>query len=129
MENNTFDTKNIVDRIRLIGELEHLYFHAKMSASVAKQNNDEDMEIFHQTVASKAQRLRREYMTEHFGQMSDELWCEGKVAASLRQVAYETDTGDTEMLAKIDDLVNMVWGKITNQDLSGCKACKEDRKE
>lgn len=129
MESNTFNTKNIVDRIRLIGELEHLYFHAKMSASVAKLNNDEDMEIFHQTVASKTQRLRREYMTKHFGKMPDELWCEGKVSASLRQIAYETDTGDTETLVKIDDIVNTVWGEITNLDLSGCKACEEDRKE
>lgn len=129
MESNTFNTKNIVDRIRLIGELEHLYFHAKMSASVAKLNNDEDMEVFHQTVASKVQRLRREYMTKHFSKMPDELWCEGKVSASLRQIAYETDTGDTETLVKIDDIVNMVWGEITNLDLSGCKACEEDRKE
>lgn len=129
MESNTFNTKNIVDRIRLIGELEHLYFHAKMSASVAKLNGDEDMEVFHQTVASKVQRLRREYMTKHFGKMPDELWCEGKVSASLRQIAYETDTGDTETLVKIDDIVNTVWGEITDLDLSGCKACEEDRKE
>lgn len=129
MESNTFNTKNIVDRIRLIGELEHLYFHAKMSASVAKLNNDEDMEVFHQTVASKVQRLRREYMGKHFGKMPDELWCEGKVSTSLRQIAYETDTGDTETLVKIDDIVNTVWGEITNLDLSGCEACEEDRKE
>ena len=52
-----------------------------------------------------------------------------KVSASLRQIAYETDTGDTQTLVKIDDIVNTVWGEITNLDLSGCKACEEDRKE
>lgn len=119
-----YDLANISDGIRLIGELEHIRAHALRSAQLSA---GEDDEIFYQVTAKRAQNLRREYMAKHFN-APEKLHCLGKATAALRQIAYETDTGDSEFLHEVDELVDSVWGKITDTDLSGCQACREDKK-
>ncbi len=119
-----YDLANISDGIRLIGELEHIRAHALRSAQLSAGEEDE---IFYQVTAKRAQDLRRKYMAKHFD-APEKLHCLGKATAALRQIAYETDTGDAEFLHEIDELVDSVWGKITDTDLSGCQACREDKK-
>ena len=68
-------------------------------------------------------------MNKYFPNCPDELWCEGKAVEALRQRVYESDEGDAETLKAVDELWALVWGKITGEDLSGCKSCIEDRDE
>lgn len=117
---------NTSDHIRTISELEHIYSHAMRSKQVA---HDTDDEVFYQVVANKAKAIRRKYMRTYFPDCDDKLWCLGKASASLRQVVYESDEGHTELVKEVDDLVDEIWGKITGEDLSGCQACKEDKKK
>lgn len=121
-----YQTLNITDHIRAISELEHIYSHAQRSKQVAKDTDDE---VFYQVIANKAKELRRKYMRTYFPDCDDKLWCLGKASASLRQVVYEADEGHTELIREVDDLVDEIWGKITGEDLSGCEACKADKKE
>lgn len=125
-QDKKYQTLNISDHIRSIGELEHIYAHAKRSQQVAKDTDDE---VFYQVVANKAKALRRKYMRTYFPDCDDKLWCLGKASASLRQVVYESDEGHTELVKEVDDLVDEIWQKITGQDLSDCSACKEDKKD
>ena len=121
-----YKTLNTSDHIRVIGDLEHIYSHAKRSQQVSAGTNDE---VFYQVIANKAKDLRRKYMRTYFPDCDDKLWCLGKATASLRQVGYEADEGHAELLKEIDDLVDSVWGRISGEDLSGCESCRSDRKE
>lgn len=121
-----YQTLNISDHIRAISELEHIYSHAQRSKQVAKDTDDE---VFYQVIANKAKALRRQYMRTYFPDCDDKLWCLGKASASLRQVVYEADEGHTELIKEVDDLVDEIWGKITGEGLSGCEACKQDKKD
>lgn len=122
-----FDYKaaNVSDHIRAISEMEHIYSHSKRSQQVSAGTDDE---VFYQVIANKAKALRRKYMRTYFPDCDDKLWCLGKATASLRQVGYEADEGHAELLKEMDDLVDSVWGYISGEDLSGCQACKEDKK-
>lgn len=126
MEHN-FDHKSatISDKITIIGNLEHVLYHARKSASVKIE--DEELNIFFQTVARMALDFRRRYMKKHFPNCPDELWCLGKAVETARQRIYEADEGDTEDLNDIDAIWSMVWGKIIGRDMSGCKNCAEDK--
>lgn len=119
-----YERKNIVDKIALISELEHLRRHAERSAVVAK-TNDEDF-VPYLLIAKEAQEKRRKLMAKL--DLDDKDHCLCKVASCIRQLAYETDEGDHEMLKELDDLVDMVWGKALDMDLTGCKICSEDKK-
>ena len=125
-QNEKYQALNTSDHIRVIGELEHIYSHAMRSKQVAKDTDDE---VFYQVIANKAKTLRRKYMRTYFPDCDDKLWCLGKASASLRQVMYESDEGQTELVREIDDLVDEIWGKISGKDLYGCQACKDDKSE
>lgn len=120
------ESKTISDKITATGELEHVLYHARKSASVKLE--DEELEIFFQTVARMALDFRRKYMKKHFPDCPDELWCLGKAVETARQRIYEADEGDTEDLNDIDAIWSTVWGKITGKDLSDCAVCKDDKK-
>jgi len=120
------ESKTISDKITCLGELEHVLYHARKSASVKLE--DEELEIFFQTVARMALDFRRKYMKKHFPDCPDELWCLGKAVETARQRIYEADEGDTEDLNDIDAIWSTVWGKITGKDLSDCSSCKDDKK-
>ena len=121
-----YQTLNTSDHIRAISELEHIYSHAMRSKQVAWGTDDE---VFYQVIANKAKALRRKYMRTYFPDCDDKLWCLGKASASLRQVIYEADEGNTELLKDADDIVDSIWGKISGKDLSDCEACRADKKE
>lgn len=121
-----YQTLNTSDHIRAISELEHIYSHAMRSKEVAWGTDDE---VFYQVIANKAKALRRKYMRTYFPDCDDKLWCLGKASASLRQVVYEADEGNTELVKDADDIVDQIWQKISGKDLSDCAACKEDKKE
>lgn len=114
----------VSDKIALISEFCHIERHALRSAVVAQGTENE---MFYLVLARQAKQLRRDYMNKHFGEIDDKLWCLCKSTACLRQLAYETWAEDAEMLKEIDQIVDDVWGKALNQDLSDCIACKEDR--
>ena len=118
---------NISDQILLVGELEHIQRHALRS--MVSPNIEDEERIWYAVTAKQAKDLRRKYMRTHFGDCTDELWCLGKASASLRQLNYETFTGDTEECDEIDALVDSIWSKITGQDMTGCKSCEADREE
>lgn len=117
---------SVSDAIRLVGELEHIRSHALRSAVVAEGTDDE---MFYLVLAQQAKELRREYMQTHFPDIDSKLWCLCKSTAALRQIAYEIWGEKAEMLKRIDNLVDDVWGKAVGKDLSDCEACKEDKKE
>ena len=121
-----YQTLNISDHIRAISEMEHIYSHSLRSKQVALGTDDE---VFYQVIANKAKALRRKYMRTYFPDCDDKLWCLGKASASLRQVVYESDEGHTELVREVDDLVDEIWSRISGEDLSGCQACREDKKE
>ena len=121
-----YKTLNTSDHIRVISECEHIYSHAMRSKQVAWGTDDE---VFYQVIANKAKALRRKYMRTYFPDCDDKLWCLGKASASLRQVVYESDEGNTELVKDADDLVDQIWEKITGKDLSDCESCKSDKNE
>lgn len=123
-DNEKYQTLNTADHIRVIGDLEHCYAHAKRSQQVAKGTDDE---VFYQVIANKTKELRRKYMRTYFPDCDDKLWCLGKASASLRQVVYEADEGHTELVKEVDDLVDEIWSRISGRDLSGCAICKDDK--
>lgn len=122
--NKKYQTLNTSDHIRVISELEHIYSHAKRSQQVSAGTDDE---VFYQVVANKAKSLRRKYMRTYFPDCDEKLWCLGKASASLRQVVYECDEGNAELIKEADDLVDEIWGKITGEELYGCQACRNDK--
>ena len=124
MDDTFHKSASISDKITALGNLEHVYYHAKKSAGVKIE--DKEAEIFFQTVAAMAQDFRRRYMKKHFPDCPEELWCLGKAVEIARQRIYESDKGDTEDISDIDAIWQMIWGRITGQDLSGCSACRED---
>lgn len=114
----------VSDKIALIAELEHIQRHALRGAVVAQGTDDE---MFYLVLARQAKQLRRDYMNKHFGGIDDKLWCLCKSTACLRQLAYETWAEDAEKLKEIDQIVDDVWGKAIDKDLSDCESCKDDR--
>lgn len=117
--------KNIDDVVSAIGELEHLQRHALKSACVATRNDQTSVKYF--LLALSAKQARRELMEKHFGNVDDKDWCIIKVAATLRQLAYETFEQDDENLVALDTVANEALQVALGVDLSGCKACAEDR--
>ena len=122
--NKKYQTLNTSDHIRVLSELEHIYSHAKRSQQVSAGTDDE---VFYQVIANKAKALRRKYMRTYFPDCDEKLWCLGKASASLRQVVYECDEGNAELIKEADDLVDEIWGRISHEELYGCQACRNDK--
>ena len=123
------DKASVADKIRLIGELEHIRSHALRSAASVWTEEDDSDSTRYLLIAKRAQTIRREYMQKHFGEIKDTDWCLCKSAACLRQIAYEVCEGDAIELKEIDDFVDEIWGHALGADLSDCVACREDRQE
>ena len=127
MNNIDYELKNTSDIILLIGEMQHVQRHALRS--MVSPNIEEEERVWYAVLAKQAKDARRSIMRKHFPDCPDELWCLGKASASLRQLAYETFTGDIEELSEIEDIIDSIWSKITGQDMTGCKSCASDREE
>lgn len=119
----------VADKIRLIGELEHIRAHALRAAASTWEEDDDSESVKYLVIAKRAQNLRRDYMKNHFNELKDTDWCLCKAAASLRQVLYEVNNGWPEELKELDDFVDEIWGQALGVDLSDCVACREDRQE
>lgn len=122
-----YSNANISDKILAIGELEHIYRHALRS--MVSPNIPDEERIWYAVLAKQTKEARRKFMSENFGDIPDELWCLAKASASLRQLSYESFDGNMESVKSIDALVDSIWSKITGEDMTGCKACTEDKKE
>lgn len=118
-----YEQKNIVDKIALVGELEHARRHAERSAVVALVNGEDFVPYL--LTAKRAQELRRKIMAGM--NLDDKDHCLCKVGACIRQLAYEVDEGDYELLKELDAFVDDIWGKALNMDLTGCKSCADDK--
>ena len=125
MDDEFHKSASISDKITCLGELEHALYHARKGASVKIE--DEELNVFFQTVARMTLDFRRRYMKKHFPDCPEELWCLGKAIETARQRVYEADEGDSEDLNDVDAIWNMVWGRITGKDLSGCSSCRSDK--
>lgn len=125
-EKKIFDheTASVSDAIRLVGELEHIRAHALRSATVAEGTDDE---MYYLILAQQAKELRRTYMQDHFPDIDSKLWCLCKSAATLRQIAYEIWGEKAGQLKEIDNIVDSIWGKALNKDLSDCESCRQDK--
>lgn len=121
------DKASVSDKIRLIGELEHIRAHALRSAASVLEEDDDSESVKYLIIAKRAQTLRRDYMKNHFGNIKDTDWCLCKAAACLRQILYEVNDGWPAELKEIDEFVDEIWGQALGMDLSDCVACKEDR--
>lgn len=121
------DKAAVADKIRLIGELEHIRAHALRAAASVWEEDDDSESVKYLVIAKRAQSLRRDYMKNHFNDLKDTDWCLCKASASLRQVLYEVNNGWPEELKELDDFVDEIWGEALDMDLSDCVACKEDR--
>lgn len=117
----------VSDKIRAIGELEHIRAHALRSMIVADSEDNSEAAFWFQVLAKQAKDLRREYMGKYFGDIDSKYWCLCKSAATLRQIAYEVGGDDREQMREIDNIVDDIWSKATGTDLSDCAACKEDK--
>ena len=106
MNNIDYELKNTSDIILLIGEMQHVQRHALRS--MVSPNIEEEERVWYAVLAKQAKDARRSLMRKHFPDCPDELWCLGKASASLRQLAYETFTGDIEELSEIEDIVDSI---------------------
>lgn len=66
-------------------------------------------------------------MGKHFADIDSKHWCLCKSAACLRQLVYEVNGDDSELLVEVDNLVDSIWGDATGEDLSDCEACISDK--
>lgn len=123
--NKTFDhaSAQLTDKITVTGCCEHLYEHALKTSSTLP----EDKAVFYLTIASMIQEFRRDFMEEHFPEVTDEDWCLVKAADTLRQRVYESSNDSYEDIKRVNEIWSTVMEHVFKVDLSGCSACKEDR--
>lgn len=125
-QKGTFDfkTANIADQATVIGHAEHLLEHALKSAGVKAGTDDE---AFFLTLAKMTKDFRRTYMLNHFPNTPDVQWCALKAVEALKQRVYEATDYTAEELRAVDELEQIVVGKITGLDMSGCASCAMDK--
>lgn len=113
---------SVLDQIALVGELEHIRFHALRSM---KATDDKDKKFFYAVTAHTAQELRREYMAKHFA-IDEKDWCLAKASARLKQLADELAGGDQEEYDALQDLADGIIGQAIGEDISACESCLKD---
>lgn len=120
-----FDSANLSDQITVIGNCEHLYYHALKAASTL----EEDEAVFYLTLADMVKQFRRDYMREHFPKVEDKDWCILKAIETIRQRVYESSNLSHKNIKEANNIWSMVTEHIFGVDMSGCSSCAEDRKE
>ena len=119
-----FDNANLSDQITVIGNLEHLYYHALKAASTL----EEEEAVFYLTLADMVKQFRREYMREHFPKVEDKDWCILKAIETIRQRVYESSNLSHKDIKEVNNIWSMATEHIFGVDMSGCSSCAEDRK-
>lgn len=122
-EKFNYDDAELVDKLAVVGEMEHLRRHAIRSAMVATE--DEDI-IYYYVLATQIKRTRRKFMANHFKNLDEKDWCLVKSASSLRQLAYEVSLPEGES-KEMETLVDSVFSHAFKKDMTGCKACADDK--
>ncbi len=115
---------SILDRIAIIGELEHIRRHAIRSAN---SSSEEEEKLFYGVIGQKAKRLRRKYQKEYLD-CKDRDWCLVKSAATLKQLFYEVDC-EFDCLNEAESLADEILSHAYNTDLSGCESCANDKED
>lgn len=127
--------KSLFDAVSFVGELEHTRRHALRSVHVIGQQLKDSPEdeklamknVHYNVIAEQCRDVRRKFMEKEFGFVDDEDWCLLKSTAVLRQLAYELMPETSLVLDDTEKLVDTVWGLALDEDMTGCKSCKEDR--
>lgn len=127
--------KSLQDSVSLVGELEHVRRHAIRSANSIRHqllDNPEDEELaeremHYEVIAENCKQIRRTFMEDKFNFVDDEDWCLLKGTAAMRQLAYELMPSTSKILDMTEKLIDATWGVALEEDMSGCKSCKEDR--
>lgn len=122
--NFNFDTANLADQISVMGFCEHVYDHCCKSAAVSKKEDA----VFYMTIADMIKEYRRNFMKKHFPDVKDEDWCLLKSIEQVRQRVYESAHTSYDDLKGVNDIWSEVTEHIFGVDMSGCSACKEDKK-
>lgn len=120
-----FDGANLADLLTVIGELEHIYYHACKSAAVS----DKESAVHYMTVAEMAKDFRRKFTKEHFPDVDEKDWCLIKTADAMRQRVFESAYISHEDLKAANDLWSIIMEHVFHVDLSGCSACREDKND
>lgn len=120
-----FDKANLADQITVIGNCEHIFYHANKSASVVPK----EKAVFYQTVADMTKEFRRDFTRRHFPNVTDEDWCLLKAVETVRQRVYESAHTYYEDLKAVNDLWSIITEHIFGVDMSGCSSCASDREE
>lgn len=116
------DLLSLTDKIRKVGELEHIRYHAKRASKVVK---DEEEKLFWRVIALQSRDLRREVQKRHLD--TDKVnWCPEKAACALKQINYE-DEEDDELFERIETLCDTILSHALHEDLHGCEGCEKDK--
>lgn len=116
------ETLALVDKIALLGEIEHARHHCARSAHVAE---DHEQKLFYQVKASQAKRLRREMQATWLdtGELD---WCLVKTASRIKWLNEEVLEEDLDLFSEIEDFADSLLSHALKRDLSGCQSCHED---
>lgn len=112
------------DTLNLLGELQHARRHCLRSAQVATDAEDK---FFYLVKASQAQRIRRALQAK-LGDIDKTDWCLLKCSAAIKQLNYETMSGDTELFKELEDLADGLSSHALKRDMTDCEACAVDAK-
>ena len=80
------------------------------------------------TMADMIKDFRRRFMKKHFPNVKDEDWCLLKAIEQVKQRVYESAHTSHDDLKEINDIWSEITEHIFGIDMSGCIACKEDKK-
>ena len=116
---------SIADTIYLIGQLEHMRFHAIVAAT----NAPEDKTIELLVLAKQCQEVRRDIMQKHFSDVDHWGWCMIKVAGTLYQLTQELGKDDLDMIRQVKGIADSAVEIVTGKDISGCESCQKDKEE
>lgn len=115
----------LMDKITLLGELEHLRRHCIRSAHVV---DDEVKKFYYQVKAKQLRDLRRKIQwmwlyTDHLD------WCIVKSASRLKQLNEEIIKSDMDTFSEIESIADELLGNALEEDFSGCQSCIEDKED
>lgn len=106
-------------------------FHA-LTAVVSLLSSEEDTHeelVALLLVAKHCQEARRAIQKECFPNLTERHWCMVKSASTLLQLLGEVgDSLGTENLVDVKNIVDESILVTTGEDISGCEACREDKK-
>lgn len=114
------------DTLALLGELQHSRRHALRAAHIAHTKQDKENELFWLVTANRCMEARRKAQGK-LGDIETSEWCPLKSAQAIRQLNYETMTGDIELFNDLEELVDSINSHVLKQDMTSCESCASDK--